>query len=37
MPDGVVSVSDPDSQGMKANYGYVRGYNAQAALDEGRS
>jgi transposase len=26
MPEGVVSVSDPDSQRMKANHGYVQGY-----------
>jgi hypothetical protein len=30
VPDGVVSVSDPDSHRMKANLGYVQGYNAQA-------
>ncbi len=36
LPDGVVSVSDPDSQRMKANLGYVQGYNAQAAVDEGQ-
>jgi hypothetical protein len=34
LPDGVVSVSDPDSQRMKANLGYVQGYNAQAVVDE---
>ena len=28
VPEGVVSVSDPDSQRMKANLGYVQGYNA---------
>jgi hypothetical protein len=32
----VVSVSDPDSQRMKANLGYVQGYNAQAVVDEGQ-
>ena len=37
VPEGVVSVSDPDSQRMKANLGYVQGYNAQAVVDEGRS
>ncbi|MGZ6670585.1 MAG: transposase [Solirubrobacteraceae bacterium] len=35
-PEGVVSVSDPDSQRMKANLGYVQGYNAQAVVDEGQ-
>ena len=34
VPEGVVSVSDPDSQRMKANLGYVQGYNAQAVVDE---
>ena len=34
VPDGVVSVSDPDIQRMKANRGYVQGYNAQAVVDE---
>ena len=27
-------MSDPDSQRMKANLGYVQGYNAQAVVDE---
>jgi transposase len=36
VPDDVVSVSDPDSQRMKANLGYVQGYNAQAVVDEGQ-
>jgi transposase len=36
VPDGVVSVSDPDTQRMKANVGYVQGYNAQAVVDEGQ-
>jgi transposase len=36
LPDGVLSVSDPDSQRMKANLGYVQGYNAQAVVDEGQ-
>jgi hypothetical protein len=36
VPEGVVSVSDPDSQRMKANLGYAQGYNAQAVVDEGR-
>jgi transposase len=36
VPEGVVSVSDPDSQRMKANNGYVQGYNAQAVVDEGQ-
>jgi hypothetical protein len=31
-----VSVSDPDTQRMKANRGYVQGYNAQAVVDEGQ-
>ena len=34
LPEGVVSVSDLDSQRMKANLGYVQGYNAQAVVDE---
>ena len=34
VPEGVVNVSDPDSQRMKANLGYVQGYNAQAVVDE---
>jgi len=36
VPGGVVSVSDPDTQRMKANRGYVQGYNAQAVVDEGQ-
>ena len=36
LPLGVVSISDPDSQRMKANLGYVQGYNAQAVVDEGQ-
>ena len=36
VPEGVVSVSDPDNQRMKANLGYVQGYNAQAVVDEGQ-
>jgi hypothetical protein len=36
LPDDVVSVSDTDSQRMKVNLGYVRGYNAQAVVDEGQ-
>jgi transposase len=36
LPDDVVSVSDPDSQRMKANLGYVQGYNAQTVVDEGQ-
>ena len=36
LPEGVVSVSDPDTQRMKANRGYVQGYNAQAVVDEGQ-
>jgi transposase len=36
LPEGVVSVSDPDTQRMKANHGYVQGYNAQAVVDEGQ-
>ena len=32
----MVSVTDPDSQRMKANHGYVQGYNAQAVVDEGQ-
>jgi transposase len=34
VPEGVVSVTDPDTQRMKANHGYVQGYNAQAVVDE---
>ena len=34
LPEGVVSVTDPDTQRMKANQGYVQGYNAQAVVDE---
>jgi transposase len=34
VPEGAVSVSDPDTQRMKANHGYVQGYNAQAVVDE---
>ena len=29
-------MSDPDTQRMKANLGYVQGYNAQAVVDEGQ-
>jgi transposase len=36
VPEGVVSVTDPDTQRMKANLGYVQGYNAQAVVDEGQ-
>ena len=36
VPEGVVSVTDPDTQRMKANHGYVQGYNAQAVVDEGQ-
>jgi hypothetical protein len=36
LPDDVLSISDPDSQRMKANLGYVQGYNAQAVVDEGQ-
>jgi transposase len=36
VPDDVVSLSDPDSQRMKANLGYVQGYNAQAVVGEGQ-
>jgi transposase len=36
LPEGVVSVTDPDTQRMKANHGYVQGYNAQAVVDEGQ-
>jgi transposase len=34
VPEGVVSVTDPDTQRMKANNGFVQGYNAQAVVDE---
>jgi len=33
-PDDAVSVSDPDGQRMKANLGYVQGYNGQAVVDQ---
>ncbi len=33
-PGGMVSVTDPDSRHIKANVGYVQGYNAQAVVDE---
>jgi hypothetical protein len=36
VPDGMVSVTDPDSRHIKANIGYVQGYNAQAVVDEGQ-
>jgi hypothetical protein len=36
LPGGNVSVSDPDSRHIKANIGYVQGYNAQAVVDEGQ-
>ena len=36
LPDDVLSVSDPDSQRMKANLGYVQGDNAQTVVDEGQ-
>jgi Transposase DDE domain len=36
LPDDVVSVSDPDSQRMKASRGYEQGYNAQAVIDQGQ-
>jgi transposase len=36
LPDDLVSVSDPDSQRMKASRGYVQGYNAQAVVDVGQ-
>ena len=35
-PEGVVNVTDPDTQRMKANNGFVQGYNAQAVVDEGQ-
>jgi transposase len=34
VPEGVVNVTDPDTQRMKANHGFVQGYNAQAVVDE---
>jgi hypothetical protein len=36
VPEGVVSVTDPDTQRMKANNGFVQGYNGQAVVDEGQ-
>ena len=35
-PDGKVNLTDPDSRHIKANVGYVQGYNAQAVVDEGQ-
>ena len=37
VPDGVMSVSDPDTQRMKANVGYVQGYNAKRSWMSDRS
>ena len=34
LPDQMVSVTDPDSRHIKANVGFVQGYNAQAVVDE---
>jgi Transposase DDE domain len=34
VPEGVVNVTDPDTQRMKANHGFVQGYNEQAVVDE---
>jgi hypothetical protein len=34
VPEGVVNVTDADTQRMKANNGFVQGYNAQAVVDE---
>ena len=34
LPEGEVNLTDPDSSVMKANRGYVQGYNAQAAVNE---
>jgi hypothetical protein len=36
VPEGVVSVTDPDTQRIKARLGYVQRYNAQAVVDEGQ-
>jgi transposase len=36
LPDDLISVSDPDSQRMKASRGFVQGYNAQAVVDQGQ-
>ena len=36
VPEGVVNVTDPDTQRMKANTVFVQGYNAQAVVDEGQ-
>ena len=35
-PIYAIYVTDPDTQRMKANHGYVQGYNAQAVVDEGQ-
>ncbi len=34
VPDGMVSVTDPDSRHIKANEAYVQGYNGQAVVDQ---
>jgi transposase len=36
VPHGKVNLTDPDSKHIKANVGYVRGYNAQAVVDQGQ-
>ena len=36
VPDGMVNVTDPDSQRSRPTHGYVQGYNAQAVVDEGQ-
>src|SRR5439155_14913962 len=34
MPAGKVNVTDPDSKSIPVGFGFVQGYNAQAAVNE---
>ena len=34
MPAGKVNVTDPDSRSIPIGFGFVQGYNAQAAVNE---
>jgi hypothetical protein len=34
VPAGKVNVSDPDSRSIPVGFGFVQGYNAQAAVNE---
>ena len=36
VPDGKVNLTDPDSKHIKANRGFVQGFNAQAVVAEGQ-